>query len=126
MILGHTRIVTPENGPRPAGKPTECFYCHRSLGGEHAMDCVCFSKVVMVKVEMTIPMVVPAHWGPHEVDFHMNDRSWCANNIVKDLQRMQEADEGHCRCLCADFHGDFVRDATDYDLEGYTLTKFTE
>lgn len=123
MYLEHTRLVTPLNGPRTAGKPTECFYCHQPLGERHKDDCVCFAKVVMVRVEMTIPRVVPAHWTQHDIEFHMNDSSWCASNIINDLQRMDEADEDNCRCLCSDFRGEFLREATADDLDGYTLTK---
>lgn len=126
MNLEHTRMVTPENGPRPAGKPTECFYCHQPLGEPHKDDCLCFTKIVMVKVEITIPKVVPVYWTKHEIEFHMNDSSWCASNIVNDLERMDEADEDNRHCLCNDFTGEFLRDATAEDLDGYTLTKFTD
>ena len=33
-------LVTPERGPRPAGRPDECFYCRRPLGAEHEPACV--------------------------------------------------------------------------------------
>jgi len=126
MILEHTRMVTPENGPRPAGKPDECFYCRQPVGSPHKDDCVCFCKIVMVKVEMTLPRVVPAHWDQHDIEFHLNDSSWCANNITNDIKRMEAADEENCRCLCHNFSGEFLREATAEDLEGFTLTKFTE
>jgi hypothetical protein len=87
---------------------------------------VLYSKIVMVKVEITIPRVVPAHWGPGDIEFQMNEGSWCSNNIIQDLQRVEAADEGHCRCLCGNFSADYLRDATVEDLDGYTLAKFTE
>ena len=126
MILAHTRLVTPERGPRPAGKPTECFYCHKLVGDAHADDCVLFEKIVMVKVEMVIPRAVPAHWTDEQIELQMNDGSWCANNIARDIERMDEADEEDHRCLCNDFQAEVLRDATVDDLNGYTLTKFTD
>jgi hypothetical protein len=32
-------IVTPECGPRPAGKPDECFYCRAAMGADHNIGC---------------------------------------------------------------------------------------
>jgi hypothetical protein len=114
MILEHTRLVTREDG---------CIYCHQPCGEPHKDDCVAFSKVVMVKVQMELPIVVPASWDDYNVDFYLNDSSWCANNIAQDIELLDEADEGNCRCLCNKFHGEYLRDATEDDLDGYTLTK---
>ena len=126
MLLEHTNMVTVENGPRPAGKPDECFYCRQPLNTEHKTDCVCRKKVVMVKVKMTIPRVVPASWDAGSVDFHLNDSSWCADNIEGDLSRYMEAKGDDAPCLCSRFSGVFVRDATADDLDGVDVVKLSK
>jgi hypothetical protein len=68
MLFEPSKEVTPLNGPRPAGKPTECFYCKQQIGDEHAPDCVCRVKVVMVKVEMVIPAPFPRVGTPTRLD----------------------------------------------------------
>lgn len=123
MLLQHTNTVTAENGPRPAGKPDQCFYCGQPLGAEHANDCVCRVKVVMVEVTMQIPRVVPASWPPGIVNFHLNDSSWCADNIGNDLERYLAAKSDDAPCMCGRFHGKFLREATEADLQGVDLVR---
>ena len=77
-----------------------------------------FVKVVMVKVEMVIPRVVPAFWGAHEVEFQMNDGSWCCDNLANDLQRLLVSREGGPKCLCNATLSTYCRDATPEDVEG--------
>ena len=125
MLLQHTNMVTPEHGPRPAGRPDQCFYCGQAVGTEHKADCVCRVKVVMVEVTMTIPRVVPASWDADSVDFHLNDSSWCADNIEGDLTRYMEAKGDDAPCMCGAFHGKFLRDATDEDLQGVNVVQLS-
>lgn len=123
MILEHTRLVTPENGPRPNGKPDECFYCNRLVGQPHKDNCVIFSKVVMVKVAVVIPRAVPAHWEQDQIEFQMNEGSYGNDSLIHDLERHQAADK--FGCLCPGFTAEVLRDATTEDLAGFDLTKFT-
>lgn len=123
MLLEHTNKVTPENGPRPAGKPDECFYCAEPLGADHKPDCVCRLKVVMVEVTMTIPRLVPASWDAGMVDFHLNDSSWCADNIEGDLARYMAAKGADAPCMCGRFSGKFLRDADADDLQGVDVVE---
>jgi hypothetical protein len=123
MLLQHTNLVTPENGPRPAGRPDQCFYCGQPVGAEHKEDCVCRVKVVMVEVTMTIPRVVPASWGADDVDFKLNESSWCANNIASDIGEYMAAMSDEAPCMCGAFHGKFLRDATEEDLQGVDVVR---
>ena len=124
-MIEHSKIVTLENGPRPAGKPNRCFYCAQPIGSEHKADCVCRVKVVMVKVEMTIPRVVPISWDRGMVDFHLEGSSWCADNIVGDLQRYLDAKGDEAPCMCHQFTGEYIREATADDLRGVDLMKLS-
>lgn len=60
-----THLVTPENGPRPAGKPNECFYCEAKLGEEHRVGCVLRTKRVAVRAVIEYEVMIPEHWGKH-------------------------------------------------------------
>lgn len=125
MLLEFTNFVTEDNGPRPAGKPDECFYCQQPLGGEHAQDCTLRLKVVMVKIELTMPRVVPASWDTEMVDFHLNDSSWCSDNIGNDIMCYLDAKEEGAPCLCGKFYGTCLGDATTEDLKGLDLVKLS-
>ena len=123
MLLEHTNMVTPTNGPRPAGKQDQCFYCKQPVGTEHKESCACRVKVVMVEVTMTIPRVVPAYADAGNVDFCLNDSSWCADNIETDLARYMDAKGDAAPCMCGTFHGRFLREATEEDLQGVDVVK---
>lgn len=121
MILTQTNLVTPENGPRPAGKPDRCFYCQEPIGAEHKPDCVCRRKVVIVEVTVTFPRVMPQDWDAEINEFHMNESSSCQNNLIDfDLDRYREAC-GDGFCLCGLIQGRHLRDATPQDLEDVDL-----
>ena len=101
-----------DDGIRPAGKPDQCFYC-RCPKGEHADDCVCRQRTVVVKLTMDYVISVPAHWTRDDIEFHRNDSSFCYNNDLRDLGNWTD-DEGNCSCQAA--HVEFVREATEFDM----------
>ena len=121
MIIAQTNIVTPENGPRPAGGPDHCFYCGEPLGAEHKPDCVCRKKVVMVEVTITFPRVIPQGWDIEKNEFHMNESSSCQDNLIDfDLDRFRAA-SGEGFCLCGLIKARHLRDATSDDIDGLDL-----
>lgn len=121
MIIKDTNIVTQHNGHRANKRIDCCFYCGQIVGEEHKADCVCRLKVVMVEVSMTIPRVVPADWDESMVNFHLNESSWCADNIINDLNRYINAKNQGAPCMCGTFCGKLLRDATEEDLNGIDL-----
>lgn len=119
-------IVTPTRGPRPAGKPDECFYCRKKLGEKHRSDCVIIQKSVVVKMTLEVIIDVPRSWEKDSIEFRMNESSWCASSIIRDLNAWEArvdaeaeyAPSGSGRigeCLCPAFEGEFIRDATEED-----------
>lgn len=93
------KVLNNDNGIRPAGKPDECFYCNQKVGEPHKADCVILHKKVKVKYTFEIEVEVPHHWDKHDVEFHRNDSSWCADNSFEEI-------ESHAKkhgCICHAF-----------------------
>lgn len=105
-----THTVTPENGPRPAGKPTECFYCQRPLGEPHRLDCVCRKRTVVMRYSFDVTIEVPSDWDTEQIEFHRNESSWCADNALRDLE--VGAPDG---CWCHRFTAVYLREANEAD-----------
>ena len=63
-------------------------------------------KSVKIRVVLEVPHEVPEDWGADEINFHLNESSWCANSILPELERLSQS-EG---CLCAFFKGEYVGD----------------
>ena len=126
MHLTQTNPVTPENGPRPAGRPDHCFYCGMPVGAEHKPNCACRKKAVMVEMTITFPCVVPQHWDAEINESHMNESSSCQDNLVDFyLDRYRRAC-GEDFCLCGLVNARQLRDATPDDLEGVDIEIFAD
>ena len=120
MIAERPIVLPNDDGIRPAGKPNACFYCDSKVGEPHGEECVAVHKRVRVRYIMEIEIEVPAHWGQHEVEFHRNDSSWCANNARNDVdayveyietkyEKMPEAVANALpACLCNQFQCEVV------------------
>jgi hypothetical protein len=80
-----SNLVTKDNGPRPAGKPDQCFYCGEKIGKLHKKDCVCRVKEVDVR-----------SWDKQAIEFQRNDGSWCADNGLEDI--VEYANKKGCSC----------------------------
>lgn len=106
MILEYTNKVTKENGPRPAGKSDECFYCHNKLGEDHKKDCVCRRKTVVMEYTFKLVIEMPQSFTPYDIEFNRNDGSWCASNAIEELKEMTK--DG---CLCNVFKAKYLGEA---------------
>jgi len=62
-----------KDSARPAGKPSECFYCHNSLGEQHKDNCVVKSKTVIVKATIEAIVSVPECWDENKINQHYNN-----------------------------------------------------
>jgi hypothetical protein len=88
-----------DDGIRPAGSPTKCFYCDQRVGKLHATDCVIVTKLVELRVRVSIPQQrflsgrwqdrVPHFWTANDIEFHKNESSWCADNLLRPQHRAQ-------------------------------------
>jgi hypothetical protein len=99
------RIVTPDC-ERPAGLKGFCFYCGEPVGGLHREECVAYTKVVKVRAIIEYEIDVPNSWGASSVEFQRNEGSWCAGNIIGELEKI--SDDG---CLCDRVRFEYVGEA---------------
>ncbi len=109
-----THLVTPENGPQPAGKPDECFYCKQPVGSLHKPDCVARERSIVVRYSFEIVIRYPESATPEGFEHHRNWSGWCADNALAEL------DCGY-GCLCSRFHAEFVREATQNEEDKWNL-----
>lgn len=110
-------IVT-QNSTRPNGEPDRCFYCGRMIGEEHKTDCVIRSKTVVVDFTFKTVLAVPEYWNEEQINYHYNDGTWCADNILYDL--LERASDVDCSCRICETK--YVKDANREDEERYGVT----
>jgi hypothetical protein len=133
-----SRLLTPKEGrfmtwpvveasdECPAGEPGTCCWCKRKVGEPHARDCTAVVKRVEFRVTSDDGDLVglwqtdePHFWDKPMSEFHKNDSSWCADNLlgekgsvvweqldgweIVELLRAQES------CLCSALSFELVR-----------------
>lgn len=78
-------------------------------------------RTVVVDYTFRVIRTVPEDWDEGSIEFHLNEGSWCADNAIRDLERMHPDHEGisNHRCSCDRFAGAFVREATEEDESRY-------
>jgi hypothetical protein len=130
MIHAETHTITKDNGPRPAGKPNECFYCHRKIGQQHANDCPCRHRTIVVEariryVTVTSEYVTPESFNARH-DCSDGAGTWCGDNVFKDMERCglnSDAPEGE-PCACDSVKVLYIREASPEDEERYHVAEF--
>lgn len=79
------------------GGDKRCFYCKQDVGAQHAMGCVMRRRTVIVRITMNVPYEVPEDWDSDAIEFHLNESSWCSDNIIEDIQERHKKN-GACFC----------------------------
>lgn len=102
-VIEDSLLVTKENGPRPAGKPDECFYCRQPLGYQHTWNCVLVERKVRVAVTVTYEVTIPAHWDEARFLQHRTGSFWCASNVIDELDKRFGDDGDNCMCGITEF-----------------------
>lgn len=74
------------------------------------------TKRVVLRATFEYTAEVPTDWTAANAEFHYNDSSSCADNVLRDVERSKErrAKKGECMCFRVDVK--YARDATDEDL----------
>lgn len=89
-------LVTPDNGPRPAGRDDECFYCHQQLGELHLESCVLWTRTVRLRAIIEYTDEVPRSWTAEDIVSARNKSNWCASNLLPEIEALEQ-EHG---CLC--------------------------
>jgi len=76
--------------------PTKCFYCNSHLGNPHEFECVVPTRKVKVKVIIDLVVDEPISWDKYDIESHLNESSWCADNILDKIEEYKE----NGRCIC--------------------------
>lgn len=121
MDLIETDTVRPDD-ERPNRRDGTCFYCEEPIGGKHKPNCVIVGRSIVVKVTIDVVLSVPRNWTVETVDFHYNEGSWCADNLLQALGKWAEARgaEEACTsigasCSCDSTDVEYLREATEDD-----------
>lgn len=108
------RVLVEERDTRPAiAPPDRCGYCPSRLGEEHALECVCRRRSVVVRLIVEYAVTMPESWDEAMILSNRNDGCWCASNAIQELEALNRK----AGCLCAPARYEFVREATDEDDE---------
>lgn len=102
-----------QNGGR--GTPDKCLYCTAAIDTPHDSDCVCPQRTVVLEAKIQMVVEVPIFWSEEDILFHRNEGSWCATNLVDELQRGPD-------CLCDHAEFSFVREANETDEKNWEIT----
>ncbi len=120
MILPNQLVTHSDTRPNSGlGKAGKCFYCTAKQGTEHDAACVCRLGSVVVRTTFEYVVDVPEFWDGDQIEFHRNESSSCAANIIQFLaSRFLSDDDGGkqsrpCPCHCT--NTEYVREATAED-----------
>ncbi len=94
------RWEVTKDDERPARLDGTCFYCAVPIGGRHKPDCVIPKKWVKVAVTIEIEMAYPIFQEKDSIEFHLNESSWCASNIMGYIEAVEQ---NGCLCGYASF-----------------------
>lgn len=111
--MKHDNWPVIEDDSRPAGVPDRCFYCNEPHGSQHKIGCAIRQRTVVVRAIIEYVVDVPEDWEQHDIEFHRNDGSWCADNALTELDELSE----RAGCLCAVTRYEYLREATKEDEE---------
>jgi len=88
--------------------------CKSPVGSEHAIGCVCRRRTVVIDVTFRYVKEVPEDWDQHLIESQLTESSSCATNIVDELHRLSNLEDGRCACRLIQ-SATLVREATEDD-----------
>ena len=102
--MGDTPPIVTEADERPNGKGSgHCFYCPSRIGERHAAECVIWTRPVVVRMAVEYTIEVPHSWTAHNIEFHRNEGTWCADNALDELQKLSNEESRSCLCPMTTF-----------------------
>lgn len=112
MIHPETHIVKPRDDV--AAPQKLCCYCQQPYGGTHKVGCVMRQRTVTVRATIEYVIAVPEDWDADQIEFHRNEGSWCADNLLDELKA--DGDKG---CLCHRTSFQFLHEATEEEEKSW-------
>ncbi len=99
--------TAPSSIPPAATDLNICFWCKAAIGTPHKESCG--HVIRRAKIRVTLEYEVNVHGGGdpdavQQFEFRRNEGSWCANNIISELQDVSESSG----CLCNHAETTFV------------------
>jgi|SRR5215469_4847565 len=124
--VGKAGIRATAPGPSPFSdcpvrSKDHCFYCGHRKGEEHKEGCVIRERTVVIRASFDLVVEVPEDWTEDKVEFKYNGSSWCADNLISDLVKLEKRVENGAGCLCHAFKAEFLREATSEDERNQQL-----
>lgn len=122
---GWPNVLPDDDGIRPAGDASRCFYCNREVGEPHGRECVTVLSKTRYGVYLDGERVGtwrredPFFWTEQDRASHKNESSWCADNAMDTVDwvsdeamgRVDAATEDRCACGVVEFRVDAIEDA---------------
>lgn len=102
-------FLVSASAQRPARMDGTCFYCSQPIGVAHKPSCVLIVKKVRVRMTVEYDIEVPDNWTKDNVEFHRNESSWCAGNMMSELEALGHPETG---CLCGKVHFTYLNDVS--------------
>jgi hypothetical protein len=69
------------------------------------------TRTVVISATIEYTVTVPEDWDVEQITFHWNEGSWCASNIITELEAVDSPEH----CLCDRAKVAYVREATAED-----------
>lgn len=104
-------------GIRPAGDSDKCFYCGKYIGEQHKEDCVIRNRTVVVEMTMKLVLAVPESWDEELINFRYNEGTWCASNIIDEIERLDKV----LGCICGITKFNYIGEATAMDEDKFKI-----
>lgn len=107
-------LIVTEDHVRPARPDGTCFYCSEPIGAPHKIDeCVIPVRAVNVRISFDITLDYPAGWDGSDIEFHANESSSCATNLLRSVARYADMEVDHNdilkhKCLCDTTHLEYL------------------
>ena len=120
--MKRTNWTVSEYSARPAGRSDQCFYCHSEIGAQHKEDCVIRERTVNVDFVVHTVISVPETWDEDQINWHYNEGTWCASNLLTILANRDDDD----RCLCDITEAKYIGEATQEDEERFGICRVDE
>lgn len=102
-------------------KNSQCVHCRTKEGSEHAHDCVCRTRTVVVEMTVEYIIAVPEDFNEDLINFCRNESSACVDHAF-DVEipqwREHRENEGYV-CLCPHVKTKYVREATREDHKNF-------